>query len=288
MIWIVFLIIGLSLCLYLAPSFLERATVETDQEVESYFAQIDALKDRDDLSEDEVVATTRRLERQILKRRDLSEAPPSRTLAFFIFAITLAGGAGLYALVGQPKYAAQPSASQMPQSPPSQLADILVQLEARTEGDLANDPQAFVYYAQALVGARRFDEALTAYDRAVELSENDPEIVSERDRLRLAINRGTPGPSAADIEAADALSEEDRGAMITAMVEGLSARLADDPNDPQGWVRLLRARKVLGQEAVAKAELSRLREAYADQPEIIEQILTAAAWSPTAPSDESP
>ena len=55
------------------------------------------------------------------------------------------------------------------------------------------------------------------------------------------------GPSAADIEAAEDMSEEDRSAMIQGMVDGLAARLEEDPADINGWLQLARAYSVLGE-----------------------------------------
>ena len=51
-------------------------------------------------------------------------------------------------------------------------------------------------------------------------------------------------------------SPEERQAMINAMVERLAARLEDQPNDADGWVRLGRSYMVLNQP-------DRAREAYA-------------------------
>ncbi|MBM3598405.1 MAG: c-type cytochrome biogenesis protein CcmI [Alphaproteobacteria bacterium] len=65
---------------------------------------------------------------------------------------------------------------------------------------------------------------------------------------------GTPrGPSQADIEAAGRMSPQDRQAMIRSMVEGLEARLADNPNDLEGWRRLARSWGVLGEHEKARA-----------------------------------
>ena len=55
------------------------------------------------------------------------------------------------------------------------------------------------------------------------------------------------------------LSAEDREKTIRAMVDGLAAKLKDNPTDRDGWLRLAQARKVLGQadlsaEALAKAD----------------------------------
>jgi cytochrome c-type biogenesis protein CcmH len=69
------------------------------------------------------------------------------------------------------------------------------------------------------------------------------------------------GPNAADVQAMSALSAEDRGAMIATMVESLRARLAENPNDWQGWLMLARSSRVLERmpeaaEALAQAALS--------------------------------
>ncbi len=67
-----------------------------------------------------------------------------------------------------------------------------------------------------------------------------------------------PGPTAEDVEAAAALSEQGRKDMIRSMVDGLAAKLQDNPTDIDGWERLLRAYVVLGErdnaaEALRKA-----------------------------------
>jgi cytochrome c-type biogenesis protein CcmH len=50
---------------------------------------------------------------------------------------------------------------------------------------------------------------------------------------------------------------------IGAMVAGLAARLAANPNDPAGWQRLIRAYAVLGDKDKARAALSAARKAAA-------------------------
>ena len=65
----------------------------------------------------------------------------------------------------------------------------------------------------------------------------------------------SPGPDAADIAAASEMSTEDRDAMIAGMVDGLAARLEDNPKDGPGWQRLARAYDVLGHTEAAQDAL---------------------------------
>jgi cytochrome c-type biogenesis protein CcmH len=65
------------------------------------------------------------------------------------------------------------------------------------------------------------------------------------------------GPSAADIEAAQAMTPEARQAMIHAMVDRLAAQLEANPNDEEGWRRLARAYTVLGDTDKAQAAAER-------------------------------
>ncbi len=67
------------------------------------------------------------------------------------------------------------------------------------------------------------------------------------------------GPGRADVEAAARMSDEERAAMIRSMVQRLADRLAENPGDREGWLRLARAYEVLGEtekagEARARAE----------------------------------
>lgn len=72
-----------------------------------------------------------------------------------------------------------------------------------------------------------------------------------------------PGPGAADVAAAAQLSGADRAAMIQGMVDRLQARLNADPKDLDGWLRLARAWRVLGDTAKMKAALDSARTSFA-------------------------
>ncbi len=70
-----------------------------------------------------------------------------------------------------------------------------------------------------------------------------------------------PGPTREDIAAAQQMPPEERARMIRAMVEQLAARLEEEPDDAEGWARLARSWRVLGErekERDALAALARL------------------------------
>ena len=77
---------------------------------------------------------------------------------------------------------------------------------------------------------------------------------------------GVPGPTAAQVAEAESMSPADRQAMIQGMVGGLEERLRTAPRDRDGWVRLMRARMVLGDSAAATAAYRNGMRAFADSP----------------------
>ncbi len=81
-----------------------------------------------------------------------------------------------------------------------------------------------------------------------------------------AVPPGIPGPTAAQVAEAGSMSEADRQAMIQGMVGGLEERLRTSPRDRDGWVRLMRARMVLGDSAAATTAYRNSLRAFADSP----------------------
>jgi cytochrome c-type biogenesis protein CcmH len=71
---------------------------------------------------------------------------------------------------------------------------------------------------------------------------------------------GAPGPTAEQMASAQQMAPGDQQAMIRGMVDRLAGKLAANPNDEAGWLRLMRARMVLGEGAeAAKARDSALK-----------------------------
>jgi len=74
-----------------------------------------------------------------------------------------------------------------------------------------------------------------------------------------------PGPSGAEVAAAAGMSEADRQAMIERMVSGLAGRLEAAPDDPEGWLRLIRAYAVLGRQDEAEGAVARALQGVASE-----------------------
>jgi cytochrome c-type biogenesis protein CcmH len=75
-----------------------------------------------------------------------------------------------------------------------------------------------------------------------------------------------PGPDSAQVAAAGQMSDADRQAMIHSMVDKLATALKANPHDSSGWVRLMRARMVLGEKDQAAAAYRDARQAFAGTP----------------------
>lgn len=96
---------------------------------------------------------------------------------------------------------------------------------------------------------------------------------------------GTAGPTREQMDAAAKMSDGDRTAMIRGMVDNLGAKLAAQPDDFDGWMRLARARTVLGELPESRAALTqalRLRPADPDALFLAGQAAAAAGDKPAA------
>jgi cytochrome c-type biogenesis protein CcmH len=71
------------------------------------------------------------------------------------------------------------------------------------------------------------------------------------------------GPTAADVKAAETMTPADRMRMIEGMVDGLAARLKENGKDLEGWMKLVRAYKVLGRDPAALTAIADARKALA-------------------------
>ena len=77
--------------------------------------------------------------------------------------------------------------------------------------------------------------------------------------------------------AAASLSAEDQSAMIETMVAGLDERLRRDPNDAEGWMRLIRSYVVLGRTDQARDALKRGLDAFGSDSDKGKEMTAFAA-----------
>ncbi len=98
-----------------------------------------------------------------------------------------------------------------------------------------------------------------------------------REALARAEGKSTEprGPSAAAMTAAEAAPPAQQAAMIQGMVDRLAARLKQDGSDAEGWVRLIRSYRVLGEGEKAEAAIGDARQALAGDPSKLGQLNAA-------------
>ncbi|MAQ85143.1 MAG: c-type cytochrome biogenesis protein CcmI [Maritimibacter sp.] len=174
----------------------------------------------------------------------------------------------------------------------------IVSSEAGTAIDraLALDPAngAARYYDGLLhLQVHRYDLAFSTWDRLLTDSAPDdpwvaPVLAQMPQVAQLAGVRWTPpsappivgpdspGPSQGDIDAAADLTPEERDQMVRGMVDGLAQRLATDGGPPEDWARLIRALGVVQELDRAGAIWTEAQTVFADAPEALELIRTAA------------
>jgi len=268
MIWLAAIGLIVAVAAYLCAPFFGRSHSRTSEaEVAAYREELLALKD-DNASP----ARQTELQQRLLQAAKAKPAQPVKRSAVLpiIIAIGLLGGTlGVYGLIGQPNFVPISATNQ-----PS-FEDLLPQLEARLE-EAPDDPTGWYLYGRTLMLVNRFEDGFAAYERALDLSDNNPEIAKELTSAREYARSVQSGPSADDIAAAQNMTANERDMMIQGMVAGLRDKLANEPNDPEGWTRLLRARKVLGQTAEAEADMTALHAALPDQADT---IIREAGWA---------
>jgi cytochrome c-type biogenesis protein CcmH len=122
----------------------------------------------------------------------------------------------------------------------------------------ADDPRTLFYLG--LHEAQSGDSA-AALKRWRELEARSPPDAPWLPTLRAEILRvakaagvaAPPGPTQDQVQAMQNLSPADRQQAIRGMVDGLDAKLRDNPADRDGWLRLANARRVLGEADKAAA-----------------------------------
>jgi cytochrome c-type biogenesis protein CcmH len=190
-----------------------------------------------------------------------------------------------------PREPAPAALAEAPSSPPATDPEALradvARLEAALERD-AKDWQGWIRLARAHAALDQPAEAAAALARGAEVYEGAPfvqqQLVAAANELGVAAPgaasggpAGARGPTAEQMQAARDLSPDEQTEMIRGMVEGLAARLAEQPDDVEGWRMLARSYGVLGETAkaaeAAKQVATRLPEDAGAQIAYAEALL---------------
>ena len=146
------------------------------------------------------------------------------------------------------------------------------------------DIQARYFLARADIAAGRTDAGLAGWRKlAASLPDQDPrrgQLQAQIDSVAKTGKLGAPAPQA---EAAAPAQGGEQAAFIQSMVQGLAARLKAQPNDPQGWARLIRSYGVLHDDAKRAAAIAEARRLFKDRPADLRTTLEGEAAAPASP-----
>ena len=121
----------------------------------------------------------------------------------------------------------------------------------------------------------RYQQAATAYARAVELDPSSAEFKRAYEDAK-AKAAGDIGPRVDTIATSEEMLANEREAAIRSMVEGLANRLESSPRDVEGWTLLMRSRVVLGEKEVAVTAFRKALEVFKDDTAASGKIAAAA------------
>ena len=154
----------------------------------------------------------------------------------------------------------------------------VVTSEARAEFERAiamkaDEPKASYFLGLAAEQDGRSAEAASIWRSILEKA---PADAPWRPLVQAALVRvggsPVPGPSNDAVAAAKDMNETDRDTMIRGMVDRLATRLKQNGDDVEGWLRLVRAYMVMGDQDKAKGALTDARQAVANDPERLRQL----------------
>lgn len=132
-------------------------------------------------------------------------------------------------------------------------------------------PTARYFLAEAKADAGKTTEATA--DLQALLADLPPDDADRRAAVEGAIAK-------LEGKAAPATADPQQLAMIQGMVASLAAKLDANPDDPEGWVKLVRAYAVLGDTARRDAAYASARARYAQRPQVTQQLDEAARAEP--------
>jgi cytochrome c-type biogenesis protein CcmH len=158
---------------------------------------------------------------------------------------------------------------------------MVARLAARLKED-GSDVEGWQRLVRAYIVMGEDDKARAAVRDARRALANDPDKLRRIDEMAgrsahvepnaAPAAPAAPGPSAEDVAAASKMSPEQRNEMVRGMVARLAERLKQDGSDVEGWLRLLRAYKVLGDQDKSRAAVADARRALASDPDKLRRV----------------
>jgi cytochrome c-type biogenesis protein CcmH len=135
-------------------------------------------------------------------------------------------------------------------------------------------PKSLFYHALDLAQEGKTVEAKVAFTSLLAAAPPNAKwrAAVENEIAKLQPSATAPQISAEQMQGAEGMAPEARLAMIRGMVDGLDGKLKTNPDDVEGWLRLIRARSVLSENDKAKAALLTARTTFATKPEQLKAI----------------
>lgn len=144
------------------------------------------------------------------------------------------------------------------------IIQTVAELKYRLNKERSDNIEEWRLLANSQMQLGNYDDALKSYEKLLILAPKDEAIETEYYKAQNFIEAQ---------KRAQNMSSEEQQAMVNNMVSGMSARLRQNGGTPEEWARLIRARKVQGQNELLDEDLAFMKKQFEDQPEIIEQIL---------------
>jgi cytochrome c-type biogenesis protein CcmH len=187
----------------------------------------------------------------------------------------------------------------LPKERQEMIRGMVAGLAAKLEDDPANFEgwkrliRSYSVLGEKVLAKEALDKALAQFTRAPFVKRQLLALGQEFDLKappEAEVSAVPRGPSTEDIRAAQEMSPEEQREMIEGMVAQLAARLEENPNDLQGWIRLGRSYNVLGKPNDARDALAKAVKVAPGNVDILilygRTIRTAAGNKPTAASIE--
>jgi cytochrome c-type biogenesis protein CcmH len=153
------------------------------------------------------------------------------------------------------------------------------QTQAILEQAISLDPQNHIslfHLARAAEQRQQPAQATTYWQRLVSASApTDPWVSFAQERLA-SLSGGKPdapsGPTAEEIASAEEMTPQQRQEMIAQMVSNLAERLQTEPQDLEGWLRLIRSYIVLNRTSDATKSLATAKSVFVDDKPALTKI----------------